>query len=82
MSTKTTAMKTDASAEDRRRVQGIEDDDGGGSGSTTVPVDWQQQRSVYFPCFQVANSNTVSSLSSCCIVLYCFHKITFYLFAA
>ena len=41
MSTKTTTTTTDALAGDRQRVQGIEDNYGGGSGSTTGPVDWK-----------------------------------------
>ena len=69
MRTKNTKTTTEVSAEDRRRVQGIADDDEGGSGSTTEPMYWQQQRSVDFPCYRVANSNTFSSLSSCCLVL-------------
>ena len=48
MSTKTKTTKTDVSAEDRKRVQGIEDDTGGGSGSTAGLVDWQRRRSVDF----------------------------------
>ena len=69
MSTNTTTTKMDASAEDRQHIQGNKDDNGGGIISTTGLVDWQRQRSVDFPCFQVANSNTVSSLSSRCLVL-------------
>ena len=41
ISTKTTIMTMEALAEDRRRVQGIGDDNGGGSGSAMVLVDWQ-----------------------------------------
>ena len=78
MSKKTTTKATDALAEDRRRVQGIEDDDGGGSRLTTGLVDWQQKRSVYFPCFQVANSNTVLSLSNCCLVFILFSSYPFF----
>ena len=78
MRTKTTTMTTDDSADDRRHVKGIGDNNGGGSGSTTGPVDWQQQRSVDFPCFQVANSNTVSSLSSCCLVLILLSSYSFF----
>ena len=63
MSTKTKTVTTEASAEDRQRVQGIQDDNReknrGYSGSTTVPVDWQRQRSVDFPCYRVAHSNNV-----------------------
>ena len=69
---KTTTTTTDVSAEYRQRVQGIEDYDGGGSRSTTGLVDCQRQRSVGFPCFQVANSNTFLSLSSLCLVLISF----------
>ena len=32
--------------------------------STTGLVDWKEQWSVDFPCYQFANSNTVSYLSS------------------
>ena len=78
MSTKTSTTTTDASSEDRRRVQGIEDDEGGDSRSTTGLVDWQQQRSVDFPSFQIANINTVSSLSSCCLVLIFFSLDSFF----
>ena len=77
MSTKTTTTTTDASAEDRRRVLDIKDNDGGGRRSTTGLVNWQQQRSVDFTCFQVATSNTVSSLSGRCLVLIFFHQIPF-----
>ena len=82
MSTNTTTTTTDASAEDRIRVQGIKDDNGGCRRSTTEPVDSQRKWSVYFPCFQVINSNTVLYLSSHCIVLMLFYHINFYLFAA
>ena len=41
MITKTTTRTTDASAEDRQRVQGIEDKDGGGSRLMMGLVDWQ-----------------------------------------
>ena len=73
---------TDDLAKDRKRVQGIEDDDGGGRILTTVLVDWQRQRSVDFPCFQVANSNTVLYLPSCCLVLILFYHIPSPPFAA
>ena len=69
---KTTTTKTDVPAEDRRRVQGMEYNDGGGRIPMTALVDWQRQRSVDFPSFQFANSNTVSSLSSRCHVLILF----------
>ena len=72
MITKTTTTTMDASEEYRRRVQGIKDDDRGDSGLKTGPVDCQRQRGVYFTCFQVANSNTVLSLSSRCLVLILF----------
>ena len=78
MSTNNTTTTTDALAEDRRRVQGIEDDNGGGSGSTTGLVDWQRQRSVDFPRFQVASSNTVSFMSICCLVLILFSSDSFF----
>ena len=68
----------DASVEDRQRVQGIKDDDGGSSVLITGPVDWQRQQSVDFPYFQVAISNTVSSLSSRYLVLIFFHQIPFF----
>ena len=75
---KTTTMTTDASAEDRRHVQGIKYDNEGGSRLTTDLVGWQRQRSVDFPCFRVANSNTVSSLSSRCLVLILFSSDYFF----
>ena len=78
MRTKTTTTATDASSEDRRRVQGIKEDDGGGSISTTGLVYWQLQRIVDFTCFQVANSNTVSSLSSRYLVLILFSSYYFF----
>ena len=78
MSTETTTTVTDASVEDRQRVQWIEDNDGGGSRATTGLVDCQRQRSVYFPCFQVSNSNTVSSLSSHCLFLVLFSCDSFF----
>ena len=59
MSTNNTTTTTEASTEDRWRVQGIGDDDGGGGGSTTGLVDYKLQRSVDFPCYWVANSKTV-----------------------
>ena len=41
MITETVTMTTDASAEDRQRVQGIEENGGGGSSrSTTVSLNW------------------------------------------
>ena len=79
---KTTTTTTGASEEDRGRVQGIGDNNRGGSVLTTGPVDWQQQQSVDFPCYCVANSNTVSSMSCLCLVAvsfwYCFHHIPFF----
>ena len=77
MGTKTTTTKTDTSEEDRQRVQGNEDDYGGGSGSMMGPVDWQRQQSVNFPCFQVATSNTISSLSSLSLILILFSSDSF-----
>ena len=68
----------DVSAEDRRRVQEIKDDDRGGSILTTGLLDWQRQRSVDLSCFQVANSNTVSSLSSRCLFLILFSSYSFF----
>ena len=70
------------SAEDRQSVQGIRDDNGGGKGSITGPVDWQRQQSVDFPCYFVANSNTVSSMSLCCLVLILFSSYYLFLFTA
>ena len=78
MSTKNTTTTMDASADYRRRIQGIEYNDRGGSRLTTGLVDWQQQRSVYFPCFQVGNSNTFLYLSSRCLILILFHQITIF----
>ena len=66
---KTTTTTTDMSVEDRGLVQGTKDNNGGGSGLLMGLVDWERQRSVDFPCFQVANSNTVSYMSSRCLVL-------------
>ena len=54
---------TEASAEDRQHVKEIGDNARGGSGSTTGPVDCQWQRSVDYPCYRVANSKTLLSLS-------------------
>ena len=79
MSKKNTTTTMEASADDRRRVQGIGDDTGGSSGLTTVPVDWQRQRSVDFPFYCVANSNNVSSLSRCCLVLILPSSYSFFL---
>ena len=78
MSTKTTTTTTEVLVKGRRCVQGIRDNNEGRSGSTTGPVDWQRQCSVYFPWFQVANSNTVSPLSSCCLVLVFFSSYSFF----
>ena len=72
MSKETITTTKEASAEARRRVQGIKDNDGGGSRSTTGPVDWQRQRSVDLTCYRVANSNTISPLSIRCLVLILF----------
>ena len=82
MSKNTTTTTTEVSEEDRRRVQGIGEYDGGDSGLTMGPVDWQQQRSVDFTCYRVANSNTVSSLSYHCLVLILFSLDSFFLFTA
>ena len=78
MSTNTTITTIDASAEDIRRVQEIEDDNGCGSISTSRLLDWQRKRSIDFPCFQVANSNNVSYLSSGCLVLILFSSDSFF----
>ena len=78
MIVKTSTRTMEASEEDRRHVQGIGDDNIGGSGSITGPMDWQQQRSTDFLCDCVANSNTVSSLSRRCLFLNFF--IRFFIF--
>ena len=80
MSTKTPKMKTKASAEDRRRVQGIGDKNVSGSSSKTGRVYWQEQGSVNIPFYRVANSNTVSYLSHCCLVLILFSSDSFLFF--
>ena len=77
MITKTTTTTTEALEEDRRRVQGIRDDDGDGSGPKMGLVDWQRQQSVDFPCYRVANSNTISSLSRRCLILVLFSSDSF-----
>ena len=78
MSTNTTTTTTESSAKGRRCVQGNGDNKGGVSGSTTAPVDWQQQRSVDFPFYCVSNSIP----SSLCLVAvlfgYCFRQIPFF----
>ena len=78
MITKTSTTKLEAPEEDRRRVQGIGDNDGGGSGSTTGPMDWKRRQSVYFPCYCVSNSNTVLYLYRCCLVLIFFSSDSFF----
>ena len=82
MSLKTKTTITDASTDGRQRVQGMGDDNRGGSGSTTGPVDWQWQRSVDCPCYRVANSSTVLSLSIHCLVLILFSSDSFSSFAS
>ena len=82
MSTKTTKIKTETSEEDRRRVQGIRDDSGGGSALTTDLLGWQRQRSVGFLCYRFANSNIVSSLSRLCLVLIFFSSYYFFSFTS
>ena len=82
MITKTNTTTNEALAEDIRRVQGIGDDNGGGIVLMTGPIDWQQQQSVDFPCYRVANSNTVSYFSHCCLVLIFFSSDYFFLFTA
>ena len=79
MSTNTTTTTKEASADDIERVLGIEDDDRGGRGSGSMMglMSWQQQRSVDFTCYRMANSNTVSSLSCRCLVLVLFSSDTF-----
>ena len=74
---KTTTTTTDASPEDIRHVQGIEDNEKGGIRLTTSLVDWQRQQSVDFLCVQVANSNTNTSRF---LVLIFFHQIPFFPF--
>ena len=78
MITKTTTTRTEALTDNRQRVQDIGDDNGGGSGSTTVLVNWQLQRSVDSPFYCIANSNTVSSLSCCCLDLIYFFIFLFF----
>ena len=78
MSPKTSTSRTEASVEDIWRVQRIGDNDGGVSGSKTASVDWQWKRSLDFPCYRISNSNTVSSLSCCCLVLILFSSDYFF----
>ena len=68
----------EASLENRPRDQGIRDDDGGGSGSTMGPMDWQQQHNINFPCYRDANSNTALSLSHHFLVLIQFSSDYFF----
>ena len=77
MGTNTSTGTTEALAEDRQTIQGIRDDDGGGSGSTTGPMDRQRRQSVNFTCYSVASSNTVSSLSCCCLIWILFSSYLF-----
>ena len=56
---KNSTMKMKASDEDRQRIQGIVDNNGGGISLITGPMDWQQQQSVDFPWYRVADSDTV-----------------------
>ena len=77
MRPKKTKTKMEAPAEDRRRVQGIGNNNWGIRGSEKGPMYWQRQQSVNFPCYRVANSNTVSSLSRCCLVLILFSSDSF-----
>ena len=58
--------------------KGIEDDNGGGSRLTTGLVDWQQQLSFGFPCFQVATNNTVLSLSNRYLISIIFSSDSFF----
>ena len=78
MSTYTTTKTTYSSVKDRQCVQGILGKDGGGIGSTTSPMGWKQERGVDFPCYHVANSNTVLSLSRRCLVLILFSSDYFF----
>ena len=78
----TTTTTIDASAEDRQRVQGIEDDNGGGSGLTTGLVDWKRQQSVVFLAFGLLTL-TLSRLYLVAVSFsYCFHHIPFFWFTA
>ena len=79
MITNTTTTTTKASTKDRRRIQGTEDNDGGGSGSTMGLVDWQQQQSVDFTCYLVANINTISPLYRCYLVFILFSSDSFFI---
>ena len=69
---------TEASAEDRRRVQGIGYDDGGGSGWTKGPLDWQDNKVLVFLTIVFL----IVTLSCFCLVvvfvLYIFHQIPFF----
>ena len=78
MSTKNLTKTTEALEKDIWRVQWIGDNSEGGSGSTKGPMDWKQRWSVNFPCYCVANSNTVSYLSRHCIVLILFSSDSFF----
>ena len=64
--------------EDIRSVQGVRDNNGGDSGSMTGPMDWQRQWRVNFPCYHAANSNTLSYMSSRCLVLILFLLDSFF----
>ena len=68
----TSTTTSETLTEDRRRVQWIKDDNGGGSGSMTGPMDCKRQQSVDFTCYHVVNSNTVSYLYRRCLVLILF----------
>ena len=74
ISTRTTTALT----EDRRRAKEISDNYGSGRGSTEVLMYWQWQRSVYFLCYQITNSNNVLSLSCCSLVFILFSLYTFF----
>ena len=78
MSTNTKTTTPAESEEDRQHLQGIKDDDGGGSRSMTGLVDCQRQQSVDFPCYPVANSNNFLSLSILCLILILFSSYSFF----
>ena len=78
MSAKNSTTTAYASTEDRQHVQRIIENDGDGSGSMMGSMDWKLRRSVYFPCYPVADSNNVSSLFRCCLVLILFSSDPFF----
>ena len=76
MSTKTTTMTTEASAEYRLRVQGIGDDNEGSSGSKIVPVDNENGVLVFLSVKLL--TVTLFSLSICCLILVFFIRFLFF----